>query len=45
MISAFAVLILFVGAGGVRHMPITFEKRIETTIAFRTIDSELKIVD
>ena len=44
MISAFAVLILFVVAGGERHVPITFEGRIETTVAFRTIDSELKIV-
>ncbi|HEU4445079.1 MAG TPA: hypothetical protein VFR94_10435 [Nitrososphaeraceae archaeon] len=44
MISAFAVLILFVVAGRVRHVPITFEGRIETTVAFRTIDNELKIV-
>ena len=44
MISAFAVLIIFVGGGGVRHVPITFEERIETTVAFRTIDSEIKIV-
>ena len=44
MIAAFAILILFVGGGGVRHVPITFEERIETTVAFRTIDGEIKIV-
>ena len=44
MIFAFAVLIIFVGGGGVRHVPITFEERIETTVAFRAIDSEIKVV-
>ena len=44
MIAAFAILIFFVGAGGVRHVPITFEERIETTVAFRNIDGETKIV-
>ena len=31
MVAAFAVLIFFVDGGGVRHVPITFEERIETT--------------
>ena len=44
VIAAFAILILFVGGGGVRHVSITFEERIETTVAFRAIDSEIKIV-
>src|SRR5918994_7938118 len=44
MIAAFAILIFFVGGGGVRHVPITFEERIETTIAFRNIDGETKVV-
>jgi hypothetical protein len=44
MIAVFAVLIFFVGAGGVRHVPITFEERIETTVAFRNIDGETKVV-
>ena len=44
VISAFAILILFVGGGGVRHVPITFNEIIQTTVAFRNIDGETKIV-
>ena len=44
VISAFAILILFVGGGGVRHVPITFNEIIQTTVAFRNIDGETKVV-
>jgi len=44
VVAAFAILILFVGGGGVRHVPITFKETIHTTVAFRTIDGETKVV-
>jgi hypothetical protein len=44
MIAVFAILILFVGGGGVRHVPITFKEIIQTTVAFRNIDGETKVV-
>ena len=44
VIAVFAVLIFFVGGGGVRHVPITFNEIIQTTIAFRDIDGETKVV-
>ncbi|MGC1134416.1 MAG: cupredoxin domain-containing protein [Nitrososphaeraceae archaeon] len=43
VIAVFAILILFVGGGGVRHVPITFNEVIQTTVAFRNIDGELKV--
>lgn len=39
----FAVLVLFVG-GGVRHVPISFNEMIQTTVAFRNIEGETKVV-
>lgn len=44
VIAVFAILILFVGGGGVRHVPITFNEIIQTTVAFRNIDGETKVV-
>ena len=44
MIAVFAILVLFVGGGGVRHVPITFKEIIQTTVAFRNIDGETKVV-
>jgi hypothetical protein len=44
VIAAFTVLILFVGEGGVRHVPITFDEIIQTTVAFRDIDGETEVV-
>jgi len=44
VISVFAILILFVGEGRVRHVPITFNEVIRTTVAFREIGGETKVV-
>jgi hypothetical protein len=44
VISVFAILILFVGEGGVRHVPITSNEVIRTTVAFREIGGETKVV-
>jgi hypothetical protein len=44
VIAVFAALIFFVGGGGVRHVPITFNEIIQTTVAFRDIDGETKVV-
>ena len=42
--AVFAILILFVGGGGVRHVPITFNEIIQTTVSFRKINGETKVV-
>lgn len=44
MIALFAILLLIVSGGGVRHVPITFKEIIQTTVAFRNIDGETKLV-
>jgi len=44
MITVFALSVLFIGGGGVRHVPITFDEIIQTTVAFRDIDGEVKVV-
>lgn len=47
VIGALAALILFftlISGGVVRHVPITWKEKIETTIAFKTINGELKVV-
>ncbi|MGA7369073.1 MAG: hypothetical protein WBX01_08085 [Nitrososphaeraceae archaeon] len=43
-ITAFVVALAFIGGGGVRHVPITFNEIISATVAFRDIDGETKIV-
>ena len=44
MLAAFAILILFVGAGGVRHVPIFLKEKVEATVAFKSIDGKLKVI-
>jgi hypothetical protein len=44
MLVAFAVLLIFVGGGAVRQVPIYWKEKIEATVAFKTIDGQLKIV-
>jgi hypothetical protein len=44
MLVAFAVLLTLVGGGGVRHVPIYWKEKIEATVAFKTIDGQLKVV-
>jgi hypothetical protein len=44
VIAVFAVLILIIGGGGVRHVPISFNEIIQTTVAFRNIEGETKVV-
>jgi hypothetical protein len=44
MIAAFAILLIFVNGGGVRHVPITWKEKIEATVAFRNVDGEVKVV-
>lgn len=44
VITVFAILVLFVGGGGVRHVPITFNEIIQATVAFRDINGETKVV-
>ena len=41
---SFALSILFIGEGGFRQIPITFNEIIQTTVAFRNIDEETKLV-
>ena len=47
LIGGLAALILFfalISGGIVRHVPITWQEKIETTIAFKTIDGQLNVV-
>jgi hypothetical protein len=44
MLVAFAVLLTLVGGGGVRHVPIYWKEKVEATVAFKTIDGQLKVV-
>ena len=44
MLVAFAVLLILVGGGGVRHVPIYWKEKIEATVAFKTIDGQLKVI-
>lgn len=43
-LAAFAVIISFVGEGGVRHVDIYLPEQIKDTISFQKIDGETKIV-
>jgi cupredoxin-like protein len=42
MTAAFALLIVFVNGGGVRHVSIFWKERIETTV--RNVNGELKVL-
>ena len=47
LIGGFVALILFfvlISGGLVRHVPITWQEKIETTIAFKTIDGKLNVI-
>lgn len=47
VVGAIAALILFfalISGGVVRHVPITWKEKIETTIAFKTIGGKLNVV-
>src|SRR5574341_235538 len=44
MLVAFAVLLTLVGGGGVRHVPIYWKEKVEATVAFKTVDGQLKVV-
>ena len=47
LIGGFAALILFfalVTDGIVRHVPITWQEKIQTTIAFKTINGHLNVI-
>jgi hypothetical protein len=44
MIFAFAILLIFVGAGGVRHVPITWKEKVQATIAFRNVNGKVEVV-
>lgn len=47
LIGGLVALILFfvlISGGIVRHVPITWQEKIETTIAFKTIDGQLNVI-
>ena len=47
LIGGFVALILFfvlISGGIVRHVPITWQEKIETTIAFKTVDGKLNVI-
>jgi hypothetical protein len=44
MIAAFAILLIFVSGGGVRHVAITWKEKIEATVAFRNVNGQVKVV-
>ena len=44
MITAFAILLIFVSGGGVRHVPIIWKEKIEATGAFRNVNGQVKVV-
>jgi hypothetical protein len=43
MVSVFALLIVFVNGGGVRHVLIFWKENIEASVAFRNVNGELKV--
>ncbi|HEY7696314.1 MAG TPA: cupredoxin domain-containing protein [Nitrososphaeraceae archaeon] len=47
LVGGIAALVLFfvlISGGLVRHVPITWQEKIETTVAFKTIDGQLKVI-
>lgn len=44
MIAVFAILLILVSAGGVRHVPITWKEKVEAAVAFRNFNGETKVV-
>lgn len=43
-IAAFAIALVFISGGGVRQAEIFLPEKTETTVAFRNIDGEVKVV-
>lgn len=43
-ITALILFFVLISGGLVRHVPITWQEKIQTTIAFRTIGGELKVI-
>ena len=43
MLVAFAVLLICVGGGAVRHIPIYWKEKVEATVSFKTINGQLKM--
>jgi hypothetical protein len=41
---AFILFFVLISGGIVRHVPITWQEKIETTVAFKTIEGKLNIV-
>jgi hypothetical protein len=41
MIAAFAILIVLISGGAVRHVPIAWKEKVETTVAFRNVDGDV----
>jgi hypothetical protein len=47
LIGGFVALILFfvlISGGIVRHVPTTWQEKIETSLAFKTIDDQLNVI-
>ncbi|MGA9169091.1 MAG: hypothetical protein WBZ20_02970 [Nitrososphaeraceae archaeon] len=43
MVAAFGILIVFVSGGAIRPVPIFLKEKIETTVAFRNANGNLKV--
>jgi hypothetical protein len=44
MVLVLVISIILIGQGSVRHVPITFKEVIKTTVAFKNIGGEVKVV-
>ncbi len=44
MVSVFALLIVFVNSGDVRHVSIFWKEKVEASVAFENVNGELKVV-
>jgi hypothetical protein len=44
MVLVLVISIILIGQGSVRHVPITFKEVIRTTVAFKNIDGDVKVV-
>ncbi len=44
MLAAFGLVLIFVGGGAVRHVPIYWKEKVEATVAFKSIDDKLKVI-
>jgi hypothetical protein len=44
MVVAFGILLVFISGGAVRHVPIFWKEKVETTVAFRNVNGDLALV-